>query len=92
MGAVLSQRQEDGRLHPIAYMSQSFTGAEHNYDMLEVQAYGHFVSIIFMLMSCCYSVTHVHSNFPQGSFSSKLLCFLPLHTAKFNMTRMTRNF
>jgi hypothetical protein len=32
MGAVLSQRQEDGRLHPIAYMSQSFNGAEHNYD------------------------------------------------------------
>jgi hypothetical protein len=32
MGAVLSQRQEDGQLHPIAYMSQSFSGAEHNYD------------------------------------------------------------
>jgi hypothetical protein len=32
MGAVLSQRQEDGRLHPIAYMSRSFTGAEQNYD------------------------------------------------------------
>jgi hypothetical protein len=32
MGAVLSQRQEDGRLHPIAYMSQSFNGAEHNYN------------------------------------------------------------
>jgi hypothetical protein len=32
MGAILSQRQEDGRLHPIAYMSQSFSGAEHNYD------------------------------------------------------------
>jgi hypothetical protein len=32
MGAILSQRQEDGRLHPIAYLSQSFTGAEHNYD------------------------------------------------------------
>jgi hypothetical protein len=32
MGAVLSQRQEDGRLHPIAYMSQSFAGAEQNYD------------------------------------------------------------
>jgi hypothetical protein len=32
MGAVLSQRQEDGRLHPIAYMSQSFNGAKHNYD------------------------------------------------------------
>jgi hypothetical protein len=32
IGAVLSQRQEDGRLHPIAYLSQSFTGAEYNYD------------------------------------------------------------
>jgi hypothetical protein len=32
MGAVLSQRQEDGQLHPITYMSQSFNGAEHNYD------------------------------------------------------------
>jgi hypothetical protein len=32
MGAMLSQRQEDGQLHPITYMSQSFTGAEHNYD------------------------------------------------------------
>jgi hypothetical protein len=32
MGAILSQRQEDGWLHPIAYMSQSFSGAEHNYD------------------------------------------------------------
>jgi hypothetical protein len=32
MGAILSQRQEDRRLHPIAYMSQSFSGAEHNYD------------------------------------------------------------
>jgi hypothetical protein len=32
MGAILSQRQSDGRLHPIAYMSQSFSGAEHNYD------------------------------------------------------------
>jgi hypothetical protein len=32
MGAVLSQRQEDGHLHPIAYMSQSFNGVEYNYD------------------------------------------------------------
>jgi hypothetical protein len=32
MGAILSQRQEDGQLHPIAYMSQSFSGAEHNYN------------------------------------------------------------
>jgi hypothetical protein len=32
MGAILSQRQEDGRLHPIVYMSQSFSGAEYDYD------------------------------------------------------------
>jgi hypothetical protein len=32
MGAILSQRQEDGRLHPIVYMSQSFSRAKHNYD------------------------------------------------------------
>ncbi|KAF8750509.1 hypothetical protein RHS01_09319 [Rhizoctonia solani] len=32
MGAILSQRGPDNRLHPIAYMSKSFTGAEANYD------------------------------------------------------------
>ena len=32
MGAILSQRQTDGRLHPIAYMSKSFSPAEQNYD------------------------------------------------------------
>ncbi|CCO35435.1 Retrotransposable element Tf2 155 kDa protein type 1 [Rhizoctonia solani AG-1 IB] len=32
MGAILSQRLEDGRLHPIAYMSKSFNDAERNYD------------------------------------------------------------
>jgi hypothetical protein len=33
MGAILSQRQEDGQCHPIAYMLQSFSRAEHNYNM-----------------------------------------------------------
>ncbi|QRV92840.1 Retrotransposable element Tf2 protein [Ceratobasidium sp. AG-Ba] len=32
MGAVLSQRQPDGRLHPVAFMSMSFSPAELNYD------------------------------------------------------------
>ncbi|CCO36711.1 Retrotransposable element Tf2 155 kDa protein type 1 [Rhizoctonia solani AG-1 IB] len=32
MGAILSQRSNDGRLHPIAYMSKSFNDAERNYD------------------------------------------------------------
>ncbi|QRW26650.1 Retrotransposable element Tf2 protein [Rhizoctonia solani] len=32
MGAILSQRGEDNRLHPVAYMSKSFSGAKANYD------------------------------------------------------------
>ncbi|QRW23084.1 Retrotransposable element Tf2 protein [Rhizoctonia solani] len=32
MGAILSQRGPDNQLHPIAYMSKSFSGAEGNYD------------------------------------------------------------
>ncbi|QRW26175.1 Retrotransposable element Tf2 protein [Rhizoctonia solani] len=32
MGAILSQQGSDNRLHPIAYMSKSFSGAEANYN------------------------------------------------------------
>ncbi|CCO34607.1 Retrotransposable element Tf2 155 kDa protein type 3 [Rhizoctonia solani AG-1 IB] len=32
MGAVLSQRKDDGRLHPVAFMSASVSPAELNYD------------------------------------------------------------
>jgi hypothetical protein len=32
LGSVLSQRQEDSRLHPIGYLSESFKGAKQNYD------------------------------------------------------------
>lgn len=32
MGAILSQRGEDGRLRPVAFMSESFTPPERNYD------------------------------------------------------------
>ncbi|CCO35894.1 Retrotransposable element Tf2 155 kDa protein type 3 [Rhizoctonia solani AG-1 IB] len=35
MGAVLSQRKDDGRLHPVAFMSASFSPADLNYDMHE---------------------------------------------------------
>lgn len=32
MGAVLSQRREDERQHPVAFMSSNFSPAELNYD------------------------------------------------------------
>ncbi|KAF8713103.1 hypothetical protein RHS03_00686, partial [Rhizoctonia solani] len=32
MGAILSQQGKDNCLHPVAYMSKSFSGAEANYD------------------------------------------------------------
>ncbi|CCO30518.1 Retrotransposable element Tf2 155 kDa protein type 2 [Rhizoctonia solani AG-1 IB] len=32
LGLVLSQQQSDGRLHPIGFLSESFKGAEVNYD------------------------------------------------------------
>ena len=32
MGAILSQRKNDGRLYPVAFMSESFSPPERNYD------------------------------------------------------------
>ncbi|QRW22602.1 Retrotransposable element Tf2 protein [Rhizoctonia solani] len=32
LGSILSQRQEDGRLHPLGFLSELFKGAEQNYD------------------------------------------------------------
>ncbi|KAF8747307.1 hypothetical protein RHS01_11332 [Rhizoctonia solani] len=32
LGSILSQRQEDGHLHPLGFLSESFKGAKQNYD------------------------------------------------------------
>ncbi|KAF8738431.1 hypothetical protein RHS02_05845, partial [Rhizoctonia solani] len=32
LGSILSQRQEDGRLHPLGFLLELFKGAEQNYD------------------------------------------------------------
>ena len=34
-GAVLSQQQEDGTFHPIAFMSKAFTDVEQNYQIYD---------------------------------------------------------
>lgn len=40
LGPVLEQEQEDGKLHPVAYASQSLSKAEQNYGITEMEALG----------------------------------------------------
>ena len=53
IGAVLSQRQEDGKLHPVAYASRSLSAAERNYSISELEtlavvwAISHFRSYLY---------------------------------------------
>ena len=37
LGAVLSQKQEDGRFHPVAYGSQALTTHEKNYHSMKLE-------------------------------------------------------
>ena len=37
LGAVLSQKKQDGKLHPVAYGSRSLTTAERNYSITELE-------------------------------------------------------
>ena len=40
LGAVLSQEQDDGYLHPIAYASQKLQAAEKHYAITELETLG----------------------------------------------------
>ena len=40
LGAVLSQQQNDGRIHPIAFATRSLTPAEKNYAITELESLG----------------------------------------------------
>ena len=37
LGAILSQIQEDEKLHPVAYISRSLSAAERNYSVTELE-------------------------------------------------------
>ena len=50
LGAVLSQQQEDGRLHPVAYASRSLTPTEANYSITELET-----------LAVVWAVTYFHS-------------------------------
>ena len=40
LGAILSQKQQDGRLHPIVYAFRKFQPAEVNYGITELETLG----------------------------------------------------
>ena len=49
-GASLSQKQTDGRYHPVGFMSKSMLPAERNYDVYDKEALG----IVKPLQHWCY--------------------------------------
>ena len=75
VGAVLSQPQADGLLHPVAYASHSLTPAQRNYSITELETlavvwaiehfipylYGHDVTVLTDHTAACES----HSLEPQ---------------------------
>lgn len=50
VGAVLSQPQEDGQLHPVAYASRSLSAPERNYAITELET-----------LAVVWAITHFHS-------------------------------
>ena len=50
IGAILSQAQDDGQCHPIAYASRSLTAAERNYSITELET-----------LAVVWLITHFHS-------------------------------
>ena len=49
LGAVLSQLQADGKLHPVAYASQALNKAEKNYGITELET-----------LAIVWAVSHFH--------------------------------
>ena len=49
LGAVLSQKQENGRLHPIAYASRALSGAEKNYGITDLET-----------LAMVWAISHFH--------------------------------
>ena len=48
MGAVMSQAGDDGKLHPVAFMSKSLTPAQQNYDVHDRE----LLAIVYCSRSC----------------------------------------
>ena len=50
VGAILSQLQMDGKLHPVAYTSQALNKAEKNYSITELET-----------LAVVWAISHFHS-------------------------------
>ena len=65
LGAVLSQTQEDGKLHPIAYASRALTPGEKNYGITDLEtlavvwSLSHFKAISMDRRSRCSLITQL---------------------------------
>ena len=55
LGAVLSQKQEDGRFHPVAYGSQALTTHEKNYHSMKLE----FLALKWVIMGTFQRVSAV---------------------------------
>ena len=62
VGAVLSQKQEDGKLHPIGYFSRTLSPAEKNYGITEKELLG----LIIALEHWRYHLAGYHINGEPG--------------------------
>ena len=73
IGAVLSQEQDDGRLHPIAYASRALSPAESKYAITELEtlavvwAMSHFHSLLYGHSVTVYTAVQAILNTPNPS-------------------------
>ena len=58
LGTVLSQKQEDGKRHPVAYASRALNPAERNYSMTELET-----------LAVVWGITHFHSYLYSGDMT-----------------------
>ena len=68
LGAILSQRQEDGKYHPVAYASRSLLPNERNYPISELE--------ILAIVWGCEVLSHLSPG--TSLYSADRSCILPV--------------
>ena len=57
IGAVLMQRQEDGKRHPVGFYSTTLNNAEHNYDIYNKELLACYVSLYLYVFGFWLALT-----------------------------------